>query len=78
MKFTITLELHEVANLLRALKMVPRTGDWYSSIVSKIADSVNESGVTKEDVDKKANLMTPKQVRRHLDLMEFKEKHNMS
>jgi len=76
MEIHIELNEYEIANLIQAMKMVPRTGAWYAAIISKIQTAVEDTGITIESFEGHANIMTPKNVRNHLDIMDLKERHS--
>lgn len=72
----IQLDSYEIANLLLALDYVPKTGEWYDKIVNKIADAMALKGVKIEEFYYKPNSgLNLKSIRRHLELMEYKEKY---
>jgi D-mannonate dehydratase len=76
MEITIIINEYEIANLVQALKMVPRNGEWYSSIINKVQTAIEASGLSHEQVDWNYNSgMDIKSVRRHLDILEHRGKY---
>ena len=78
MEINIILTDYEVANLIQGMKMLPRNGEWYGAIICKIQTAIENTGLTAEEFKVKHNAgMTPKSVRKHLEIMEHKEKYNI-
>jgi hypothetical protein len=75
MEINITLSNYEIANLIHAMKFVNDTGDWYQSFLNKLHDGMHEQGIENWDMHYNPG-MDVKTIRRHLDLMEMKQRHS--
>jgi hypothetical protein len=75
-KINIEITAYEIANLMAALKLVPNTGDWRASIITKIQSAVEDLHLEVEPQIPNAGLDIA-HMRKHLDIVEHQAKHNM-
>jgi len=80
MKILIQLDDYEVANLLHLLNFIPKNGEWRENIINKINYEVdkipNDNKQFSKNVQPNSGI-TLEYMKKHIELMAFKEKHRI-